>query len=90
MVGLVAAKSKYKYPLVEVVWIDAETEHGWEEIGEDSSLPVATTIGFLIKDMPDKNGHEMLLLASTYADSQTNGRFKIPKSMVKELKVLFK
>lgn len=81
-------KKKYKYPLVEVVWLDAETEHGWEEIEEESNLPIATTIGFLIKDQVDKNGNDMLLIASTYADTQTNGRFKIPKSMIKEMKIL--
>jgi len=86
----VAPKLRYKYPLVEIQWVDAETEHGWEEVEDDSTLPVATTIGFLIKDRPDKNGHDMLLIASTYADTQTNGRFKIPKSMVKEMKVIIK
>jgi hypothetical protein len=85
---MMAKKPKYKYPLVQIVWVDAETEHGWEEVEEDSTLPVATTIGFLIKDQPDKNGNDMLLIASTYSDSQTNGRFKIPKAMVKEMMVL--
>lgn len=85
---VVAAKPKYKYPLVEVVWVDAETEHGWEEVDEEANLPLATTIGFLIKDQADKNGNEMLLIASTYADNATNGRFKIPKGMIKEMKIL--
>lgn len=85
---MVLKKTKYKYPLVEIVWVDAETEHGWEDINEASNLPLATTIGFLIKDQVDIHGHEMYLIASTYSDVQTNGRFKIPKGMVKEFKVL--
>lgn len=81
-------KSKFKYPLVRIVWVDAETEHGWEEVDEASNLPVATTVGFLIKDQVDIHGHEMYLIASTYSDTSTNGRFKIPKSMVREYEVL--
>lgn len=83
-------KQKYKYPLVKIVWVDAETEHGWEEVDEASNLPVATTVGFLIKDQVDAHGHEMYLVASTYSESSTNGRFKIPKGMVKEFTILSK
>lgn len=81
-------KKKYKYPLVEVEWIDAETEHGWEEVEFPTELPIVTTIGFLIKEGKDKNDNEYLLIASTYSDGQTNGRFKVPKGMVKKITIL--
>ena len=85
---MVTKKPKFKYPLVKIVWVDAETEHGWEEIDEASNLPLAITVGFLIKDQVDVHGNEMYLVASTYSESSTNGRFKIPKGMVKEYEVL--
>jgi len=80
---------KYKYPLVQITWVDAETDHGWEETdGVEPVLPIATTVGFLIKGGADKNGNEYYVICSTYADNSNNGRFKIPKGMVKDFVVL--
>lgn len=82
-------KNPFKHPLVLVTWVDAETDHGWEGVEEtDMTLPIATTVGFLIKEGSDKNGNDYYLLASTYSDTSTNGRFKIPKQMVKEIRML--
>ena len=79
-----ASKKKYKHPLVEVLWIDAETTHGWEESKEaDIILPEATTVGFLIRETEDA-----YLIASTYSDTSSNGRIKIPKGMAKSYKVI--
>ena len=78
------AKPKYKHPLVEIIWVDAETTHGWEESNEaDITLPLATTVGFLIRETDD--GY---LVASTYSDTSSNARIKIPKGMCKTYKVI--
>lgn len=72
------------FPIVLITWEDAETDHGWEEhdaIGGD--LPVAYTIGFLVKET---KGY--YLIASTVTDDSNNGRFKIPKQMVVGIKHL--
>lgn len=84
-VVLVAArKAKYKHPLVEILWVDAETGHGWEEHDEiDVALPTAVTVGFLIRETEDA-----YLVASTYSDTATNARIKIPKGMMKQFTVL--
>ena len=76
------AAKKYKHPLVEITWVDAETDHGWEETSEsDAVLPITTTIGFLIRETDDA-----YLVASTISETSSNGRIKVPKGMVKEIK----
>lgn len=81
---VVVKKSKYKHPLVELLWVDAETTHGWEEHMEaDVLLPTAITVGFLIRETDDA-----YLVASTYSDSATNARIKVPKGMVKQMSLL--
>lgn len=77
-------KSKYNHQLVEIIWVDAETSHGWEEHAEaNATLPTAITIGFLIRETEDA-----YLVASTYSDTASNARIKIPKGMVKTIVVL--
>jgi hypothetical protein len=79
----VARKLKYDYPLVSVQWTDAETTYGWESNEEtDDELPIVTTVGFLIKDTVDANGHGLLVIASTTGGSMTNSRIKVPKNMI--------
>ena len=81
---MASRKPKYKYPLVEILWIDAETGHGWEEETEiDVVLPPATTIGFLLKETEDA-----LIIASTISGSSSNSRIKIPKGMTKSVVTL--
>lgn len=78
---------KYPYPLVEVVWVDAETGHGWEEEDEtEPMLPVVVTAGFLLKQT-----EELVCIASSVSATKNhNGRISIPTGMVKSLKVLKK
>lgn len=74
-------KAKFKYPLVKIVWVDAESgNQEWvlpEEL--DGALPQVTTVGFLIKETEDA-----YIIASTITDTHVNGQFKIPKGMTKE------
>ena len=73
----------YRFPLVEVIWDDAETSDGWEEPTSDLKPAIATTVGFLVRET-DKH----LLIASTYDPNHTNGRIQIPIGMVVSRKVL--
>ena len=80
-------KVKFKYPVVHVLWDDAESKVTWQEVPNVPLKPtLATTIGFLIKDEP-----EHILVADTYAiDSDTgsieiSNTTKIPRGMIKEI-----
>ena len=74
-----------KYPLVEIRWDDAASlEHGW--VDPEVEKPVAqmvTTVGFLIADDSD-----YVVIASTTDGTWVNGRFQIPRGMVKRIKPL--
>lgn len=78
---------KLPYPLVKVEWLDAETTFGWESEGENKpTVPVVTTVGFLIVDT-----EELISIASTIGQDKThNSRINIPKGMVKSFFVLRK
>lgn len=77
-------KKAYKYNLVEVIWDDAESDYGWEELPEDELKPkLVTTVAFLIKE-----SEHHILLASSYDDHMTNNRMQIPRGMIKDFKVL--
>ena len=72
---------KFDYPLVECVWLDAETSFGWEEVADtDLSLAVAVTVGFLLA----RNEH-YLSIASTTSGGTCNSRIKIPIKMIQTL-----
>ena len=78
---MVLKKNKYELPLVEVVWLDAETTHGWEGTEETdmNEVPV-TTIGFLVA-----HNHSCIVIASSIATSVNNSRIKIPIGMVSSI-----
>lgn len=79
----------YQKDLVEVVWLDAATTHGWESDAEvDSEDDPMITVGFLIRKTED-----MLIIASSIdqeTQAMSNGRIKIPLGMVQSYKVLRK
>lgn len=83
---------KYDKSLVEVVWLDAETTHGWETDDETDleQVPIVT-IGFLIA-----KGEHIVVVASSIdktTGTNNNSRIKIPIAMiesVKELNVSYK
>lgn len=72
-------KRKYPFPLVEVVWTDAQTSHGWEaEEESEIDIPIVTTVGFLIKET-----EAGIRIASTVgADKSHNSRMDIPAKMI--------
>lgn len=70
--------SNYKYPLVEVLWDDAEVDSGWVETPDKLEPSIATTVGFLVKETKSH-----ILVASSYDDARINGTIQIPKKMIK-------
>jgi hypothetical protein len=77
----VVRKTKYPHRLVEVHWVDAETDQGWQDNREaDMALPVVTTVGFLVGET-----EQAILIASTIAGTHSNSRIKIPRGMVQDI-----
>ena len=72
------------FPLLEVVWDDAETSNGWEN-PKTPEPSLALSLGFLVAES-DKH----IILASTICkgDNNTNCRIQIPKAMVIRKKVI--
>ena len=70
-----------KYPMVEINWRDACTDHGWltgEEVSKDSDDELALTVGFLVRE-----NQAFIWVASTVdSDGANNARIKIPKAMI--------
>ena len=83
---------KYDKPLVEIIWMDAETTHGWElDDDVDSEQVPIVTVGFLIT----KADHVVVIASSIdkATGGQSNSRIKIPIAMIdtiKELNVTYK
>ena len=76
--------TKFKYPLVEVIWNDAESDSSWSEVPTEKLKPtLALTIGFLVAE-----DEEHVLIADAYflTSSKTIGNTtKIPRGMIKEM-----
>lgn len=74
-----------KLELVEIVWDDASSlEHGWTDPEEEKPVEqLVTTVGFLVTET-DKH----LVICHTTDGSHVNGRFQIPRAMVKKIKSL--
>lgn len=73
-------KIKPKYPIVWVIWDDAEGEAGWSEEPPAPLGPtLATTIGFLIR-----NEESYVLIADSYFEGSKTigGTNKIPRGMI--------
>ena len=71
----------YKYPLVLIIWDDAESDDGWEEAPKELKPALATTVGFLIRKTKNH-----ILVAHSYDNGHTNGRIQIPQAMIKSIK----
>ena len=77
---------KYPFPLVQIDWKDAQTDHGWEyEEDLKIEVPVVITVGFLVKE----NDEAVLIASSVGTDRHSNRRVIIPKGMVIARKVLW-
>lgn len=68
-----------------IIWDDAYTDGGWEEIPEQLNSSIATSVGFLVKE----TDHH-ILIASSCDGTHINGRLQIPKGMIKTLKIIKK
>lgn len=76
---------KYPFPVVEVIWLDAESTQGWEDEDEsDHEIPEVMTIGFLIH----KSDAGITVAATACKERTTNNRLKIPAGMVKSIRYL--
>jgi len=84
-------KSKFKYPVVVVIWDDAMSEASWQdEPKEDLEPTIATTIGFLIRDNPHE---DRILVADSYIDDKQHtisGTTTIPRGMIQKVVILIK
>ena len=68
--------------LVQVDWIDAQTEHGWKKKSEiNDKLEPTTTVGFLVKQTT-----KAVVIASTVSDEYSNSQFVIPRGMIIEMR----
>jgi hypothetical protein len=74
-----------KFDLVEVTWDDASSlEHGWVDPADEKPQPqLVKTVGFLVNE-----SEHYLVIASTTDGNWVNGRFQIPKGMVRSCKPL--
>ncbi len=74
-----------KFDLVEITWDDASSlEHGWVDPADEKPQPqLVKTVGFLVNE-----SEHYLVIASTTDGNWVNGRFQIPKGMVKSVKPL--
>lgn len=78
-----AKQLKFKWPVVLVIWDDAESEVSWqEEPLEPLAACLCTSIGFLVRDEPDR-----ILIADSYfpGTKTISNTIKIPRGMVKEM-----
>lgn len=77
------AKISFKYPLYVVVWDDAESEVSWQEEPLQPLEPcLCTSIGFLVRDEPDR----ILIADSYFPGTRTiSNTIKIPRGMIREM-----
>lgn len=83
-----AKQTKYAFPLVEVLWLDAVTHNEWtyiEDITDAVAPSLTITVAFLLKE--DDTAYYM---ASTYHEDQSNAQITVPKGMVKSFRVIKK
>jgi hypothetical protein len=77
---------KIKFPLVRILWVDAETDNSWNSLDQVNKEEVGdpvVTVGFLIRK-PNKR-FPMYMVASTVTqgdDPHFNAIIKIPKVWV--------
>jgi hypothetical protein len=81
--------NKWPFDLLEVIWEDAETDHGWKAESQiEFGKELVTTIGFLIKKLKG----DLIVGGSIYVDEEGeynfNTRMQIPKGMIRSLKIL--
>ncbi len=76
---------KKKSKIVEIQWIDAQGEDKWEYLNEiDKTAMYIKTIGYHL----DETEEEVIVCRSLSSDSGLEGRFHVPKSCIKNIKVI--
>lgn len=73
--------------LVEIKWDDASAlEHGWCDPEEEKPTPQwVQTVGFLVKQT-----EHHVVIAHTVSEGWANGRFQIPRAMIRSMKPIRK
>lgn len=69
-------------PIIQVSWIDAVADSGWEEKTK-AEIHHCITVGFLVDET-----EEAICIASTWSHNQTNARIHIPKAWIQNRKVI--
>lgn len=71
--------------LVEIRWDDATNlEADWVDPSEEKPVPqMVTTVGFLVAQTEDH-----LVICHTTDGTHVNGRFQIPRAMIKKMRSL--
>ena len=74
-----------KLDLIEIIWDDASSlEHGWTDPADEKPVPqMVTTVGFLVAQTD-----QHLVIAHTSDGYHVNGRFQIPRAMIKKMRSL--
>lgn len=69
-----------QYPIVRLIWDDAEVNNEWEVVPDEEELEesLVETIGRLVKET-----NKYYWIASNVSEGHVNARTKVPKSMVK-------
>ena len=77
--------SKFKYPLYEVIWSDAESDASWVDEPIVPLKPtLALTVGFLIRE----EEHYILMADSYFLEAHSkviSNTTKIPRGMIVEM-----
>ena len=73
------------YPIVEIIWRDAECDSAWKKIDEilEGDLPIVYTIGYLLHE--DK---EKYIVASTVGDDEATCVMVIPTDWVTKISLI--
>jgi hypothetical protein len=76
-----------RFPLVEIMWNDATTDNeGWcESSNLKDDAEVACTTGFLVHETQN-----FVWIASTVDENHSNGRMKIPTTLVISRRIIRK
>jgi hypothetical protein len=86
-VDAVVKRPHQKFDLVEVWWEDAsDAEPGWVKDIDTDEPALALSVGFLVKQTKER----IYLAQDLDAEGHHNGRGKIPRGMVRKIKVIRK
>lgn len=84
--------AKKSYPIVEILWLDAEADPSWKtekEVENEDTGTLVVTVGFLIRK--PTRAFPMYVVAGTATQDEEphfNNTMKIPKHWVKSITIL--